>query len=259
MIACANDDGVVACWGSDLNDELDDDLFVTRNTTPVSIVVEGVVDRVGTCAHVRRVRRQRGVLGANESGGLGDGTTITSDGSRKPVMLGAGGGLLDNVIALSAGESFTCALSGSAGGATAYCWGANAVGQLGSDGPGAIVAEPVVGSTQYTSIASGTSTTCAIDTDKNVWCWGANQFGQAGQAPGFDDLLAPVAVPTMTSVSDAIAIAVGDNHACAMHENGEIVCWGGNGYGQLGDGMTNHHNSACAVDCSWDPVTVMTP
>lgn len=37
----------------------------------------------------------------------------------------------------------------------------------------------------------------------------------------------------------ALALSVGGNHACAVYDDGEVRCWGGNGLGQLGDGTRN--------------------
>src|SRR4030095_3353191 len=43
----------------------------------------------------------------------------------------------------------------------------------------------------------------------------------------------PVAV---LAIEDAIAIAAGYNHNCAVRATGELACWGWNAAGQLGDG-----------------------
>lgn len=37
-------------------------------------------------------------------------------------------------------------------------------------------------------------------------------------------------------LQDAIAIAVGEDHCCALRSSGAVVCWGSNTQGALGDG-----------------------
>lgn len=57
-------------------------------------------------------------------------------------------------------------------------------------------------------------------------------------------------------------IAVGSNTVCVRRENGGVRCWGGNFFGQLGDGRMSHGGDDCAdsgveaVDCSAAPVAV---
>ncbi|HEX4459803.1 MAG TPA: hypothetical protein VIA18_17615 [Polyangia bacterium] len=43
------------------------------------------------------------------------------------------------------------------------------------------------------------------------------------------------------------AIALGDNHGCALESNGTIWCWGTNDHGQLGDGTTTTRPAAVQV------------
>ncbi|MDW8363645.1 MAG: hypothetical protein RMK74_14695 [Myxococcales bacterium] len=60
-----------------------------------------------------------------------------------------------------------------------------------------------------------------------------------------------------------VEIAAGWAFACARRENGQIVCWGANANGELGDGRMRHPGGDCTPaeeptpqDCSADPVTV---
>ena len=65
-----------------------------------------------------------------------------------------------------------------------------------------------------------------------ISCWGDNDYGELGDGTD-DDSSMPVGV---AGISDAVAIAAGDDHSCALRQGGTISCWGYNGYGQLGDG-----------------------
>ncbi|MEM5873167.1 MAG: hypothetical protein QXV63_03000, partial [Candidatus Aenigmatarchaeota archaeon] len=41
-------------------------------------------------------------------------------------------------------------------------------------------------------------------------------------------------------INNAVAIATGYDHTCALLSNGSIACWGWNYYGQLGDNTTTN-------------------
>ncbi|HMA39083.1 MAG TPA: hypothetical protein VKP10_03340 [Gemmatimonadales bacterium] len=76
----------------------------------------------------------------------------------------------------------------------AWCWGANAFGQLGtsSDSSSAIPAR-VVGGLAFVSISAGFGHTCGVTTGGKIYCWGYGAFGQLG-AGAFADARHPQAV-----------------------------------------------------------------
>ena len=43
-------------------------------------------------------------------------------------------------------------------------------------------------------------------------------------------------------------VSAGGALTCAILDNNTVKCWGYNGYGQIGDGSTDHRNSPAAVD-----------
>jgi alpha-tubulin suppressor-like RCC1 family protein len=52
--------------------------------------------------------------------------------------------------------------------------------------------------------------------------------------PGEDTVLtSPLSI---AGISDAYAVSVGADHACALMSNGRVACWGHNSSGQLGNG-----------------------
>lgn len=90
-------------------------------------------------------------------------------------------------------------------------------------------------------VAAGGEFTCGVLESGGVRCWGRNDVGQLGNgnqiisaAPGSRTQLA------VRSITNAIAVAAGSAHACALLSTGGVRCWGRNTNGQLGDGTTNN-------------------
>jgi alpha-tubulin suppressor-like RCC1 family protein len=75
--------------------------------------------------------------------------------------------------------------------------------------------------------------TCARSRSGQVSCWGANGLGELGTGSPNDS---PNPTPRLTAVTDARALGVGYQHACAARATGEVVCWGAAGSGQVGSG-----------------------
>lgn len=130
------------------------------------------------------------------------------------------------VVSVAIGWSHTCAVTADGG---VVCW------------PSATVPhpEPVHGLGDVIAVSVGHDSFCALHADGGVSCWGENNAaGQLG-----DGTTAPRSEPRrLAGISDAVAVAVsspsltGEGHACAMHADGTVSCWGTNRYGQLGDG-----------------------
>ncbi|MEC8340449.1 MAG: putative Ig domain-containing protein, partial [Candidatus Thermoplasmatota archaeon] len=96
------------------------------------------------------------------------------------------------------------------------------------------------------SLVTGEYNTCAIKDNGDVYCWGRNGNGQIGngQISNANTACGQTGhkckdVPTLTNVKgsngyDAVSLAFGDRHACALLDDGDVVCWGRNNAGQLG-------------------------
>ena len=84
-------------------------------------------------------------------------------------------------------------------------------------------------------LALGGAHSCVLNDDGRVRCWGSHQYGQLGTAsiatgPGARSV-APVVVD---DIHDAVRVESGHFHACAIHADGAVSCWGHGGFGQLG-------------------------
>src|SRR5262245_15606000 len=85
-------------------------------------------------------------------------------------------------------------------------------------------------------VSLGLAFSCAKDSRGFVKCWGDNSLGQVGTG-SFPDGSSFVLKPSLVvNLTDAIQLGAGDSHVCAVKANGKIMCWGANGFGQLGDG-----------------------
>lgn len=126
--------------------------------------------------------------GSNATGQLGNGGSTDA---RAPAAVS--GGLAFRSIdaaGITADAGHTCAVT--TGGA-AYCWGANARGELGTTAELAICSTnsgaaylcartplPVAGGIAFTSVAAGQTHSCGAAERGVAYCWGENNLGQLG-------------------------------------------------------------------------------
>ncbi len=245
--ACALAGGQAWCWGNDDSGQIGDGGPHTTRFSPMLVTALGsdvlavAAGGSSTCALVGLDAAHRAVKcwGANYSGQLGDGTNQASD---TPVTVQ---GLPGDVVALAPGGDHYCVLS-SAGGVR--CWGANFFGQLG-DGlyDNSNVAVQVSGlESGVKTIAAGPGNTCAILQSGALWCWGRNDFGELGIG-SLDPSQSPVPLPVAGLGSGVMAVAFGNYHTCAALADGSVHCFGGNGFGQLGNGITTESDVPVTV------------
>ncbi|UQA62196.1 RCC1 domain-containing protein [Polyangium aurulentum] len=162
-------------------------------------------------------------------------------------------GVLVHVTALlgahdvALGEAHSCALGG---GGVVACWGANTFGQLGDGGTESRSAPTAVpGLAGATRIAAGAEHTCALLSGGEVKCWGRNDLGQLGDgaqpkrpAAKRSNVASVVSTSSggapvvVAGLEDALRVALGGRHACALRLGGRVVCWGEDEAGQLGGG-----------------------
>ena len=82
---------------------------------------------------------------------------------------------------------------------------------------------------------------CARRSAGGVVCWGGDRSGQLGDGivhSGATFVSGPVPVVELT---DVVALAVGDEHACARLAAGSVRCWGEGHLAQLGDGIAHYY------------------
>lgn len=235
--------GGAKCWGRNYSGQLGDGT-TTGQLTPVDVVnltsgVKAVAANNGNSSHTCALTSTGTAKcwGANGSGQLGDGTTTDRS---APVDVR---GLTSQVVAIAAGDYYTCALTKAGG---IKCWGENSSYELG-DGTyiSSLTPVDVVGlSTGVTAIAPDAFSNCALTNAGGVKCWGNNSFGDLGDGT-HEDRQTPVNVTDLTS--GAAMISGRAFHVCAVTIQGGVKCWGLNQHGELGDGTRISHSTPVDV------------
>ncbi|MFO0647364.1 MAG: hypothetical protein U0326_14085 [Polyangiales bacterium] len=98
-------------------------------------------------------------------------------------------------------------------------------------------------------VSLGAGFGCALLNDRTVWCWGRNDESQLGYATtdlcpeelasGQTRSVACHTFPfQVTGLDHVVRVATGSSFACAQRDDGTVRCWGANGAGQLGNGLT---------------------
>lgn len=262
-------DGRIKCWGNNGNGQLGYGDATNRGDSPNTMGSNLDYVDLGTgravkmlalgddysCAVLDNSKLKcwgsgtNGAIGYGSTTKLGDQTGEMGD-SLPYVDLGTG----RTTKSVSAQGCTTCAILDND---KVKCWGGNGAGQLGlghtnplGNGAGEMgdnldYVDLGTGRTAL-QISVGSSTVCAILDNEDVKCWGENDSGQLGQGPvgnlgdesnEMGDNLPAIDLGTGRK---ALRVAVGINTSCAVLQNGNLVCWGGNATGELGIGNMNN-------------------
>jgi alpha-tubulin suppressor-like RCC1 family protein len=264
--------GNVKCWGSQNNHGVPNVGNLGDNEEPVNIpyvkigfkAVDIVATRTAVC-----VRSDQGLYrcwGLNTGGDLGNGSPETIGDNEDPEVnpvLDAGRPIKE-IIGSVAPSSFCAVLDDS----SVKCWGEvnkivqgiNPGNNLVPDNFGlnenllAIPNLKIVDGfniREEKPLATG-SHSCVLTRFNEVKCWGKNNYGQIGlghtQNVGDDEL--PKTTPLINTTKQFLQVTTGENHTCALTKDNKVVCWGGNNFGQLGEGHTQDIGDDEGIDMS---------
>jgi len=223
--------------------------------------------------------------GRNDTGQLGDGTTINRPAATQVIEL-------PTAVSVAAYDRFTCAVVPDG---SVRCWGSTDQQRLGSvpaDPDPPWVAQPVtvpnVGGAFELSGGPTAGHACALTSDW-LYCWGSNDVGQlaraepassaraaaaigafrvvsaagsyshacmvndfgelgcAGATPGNGQQVNTDVFNSVVAISDALAVGTGADFGCVLRTNGTVACWGTNGDGNLGNGTEEDSVEPVAV------------
>lgn len=246
--------GAVWCWGD--NDtctsggQLGDGTTTSRSravpviktdNTPLTGIVEVAANYCNTCA--RDTNGGVWCWGENSDNRLGDGTVISRT-KAAPVLAAAGGAPFTGAVSLTVGDHHSCVRKANG---EAWCWGANAAGQIG-DTTTTNAPVPVKVLDGTLSVSAGRFHSCAVKADNSVWCWGQGFQGRLGNGKGDrtdgSNLDQPVPSPVVTALGGAVfggakSVAAG-SVSCTLGTTNAVSCWGVNNYGQVGTGAGSY-------------------
>jgi alpha-tubulin suppressor-like RCC1 family protein len=183
--------------------------------------------------------------GMNNYGQLGNGTTTTTGCGciSTPVAVSLPSGT--TVTAIAGGQFHSLALTSSG---QVLAWGNNGDGELGNGtttDSSTPVAVSLPSGTTVTAIAGGSYHSLALTSSGQVLAWGSNNRGQLGNGTTtYSSIPVPVSLPSGTT---ATAIAGGGYHSLALTSTGQVLAWGNNVQGELGNGTTTDSSTPVPV------------
>ena len=242
----------VVCWGRGNSGQLGNG-GTARSSTPVKVrtsssdssALGGIAAISSGSSHTCALTTGNNVVcwGRGNSGQLGNGGTARSLIPVDVHTSSSDTSALSGIAAISSGSNHTCAVTE---GGNVKCWGNGFYGGLGNGATTNSLTPVDVHTSSSDSaalgsiaaISSGHSYTCALTTGNNIKCWGAGSYGRLGNG-GTGSSSIPVDVRTSSSDSAALggiaAISSGPYHTCALTTGNNVVCWGREDHGQLGN------------------------
>ncbi len=185
--------------------------------------------------------------GYNDNGKLGLGDT---DFRNVPTQVGVD----TNWQSVSAGYDDTLAIKTDG---TLWGTGYNGYGELGlGDTDSRTEFEQIGSDTDWQHVFEGYGYTLAIKTDGTLWGTGYNGYGNLGNGTTNDEQGSFVQIGLDTDWSTVSANS--DYDSSGIKTDGTLWAWGSNGYGELGVGDTNEHDSPVQVgtDTDWQSMSI---
>lgn len=232
-------DGTVWSWGGNFAGQLGNGTY-TNTTSPVQVSGLVSVTALGGRGYHTLAIRSDGTVwawGWNEYGELGHDTSgshcpygLALTCSNVPVQVIG----VSNPLTVTGGGFFSLALMPDH---TLLGWGRNSHGELGNGSFTVSQTVPVQVSnvlSNVTNVSAGWFHAVALTSDGKVWTWGDNAAGEIGiGVTSTTGVSVPIQVPGLSNV---IGISAGDGFTGILKADGTVWTWGGNKFGDLGDG-----------------------
>ncbi|MBW2262876.1 MAG: hypothetical protein JRG91_12945 [Deltaproteobacteria bacterium] len=259
--------GTMRCWGRGTSGELGTGGY-TNSSVPVVVLnqdgtgtLTGIVDIACGNAHTCAVNSSGAAYcwGSSTYGKLGNGTS--SGFFPRPVAVcsewgGCMGGYLVGVDEIESANLHTCARKGSA----VFCWGYNVGGQIGNGNigtqatnPQAVINDDMSLVADAAQLSVGGHFNCVTTRSDEIKCWGRNNQCQVGDLSSIDKSRAVYVLTSTGSIfTGATYVGTAYEHSCAVANTADnVVCWGDNPVGNLGDGTTGDRCYPDLASCSY--------
>ena len=241
ILAVEGSTGYAWCWGSNNAGELGDGTIVNKSS-PVSVLGGRSFCSIscnnnlslaieGSTGNIYEWGRYGAVTQAWGQGEMGDGTTETRS---SPVSILSG----RSFSKTAGGYTVSFGIEASTG--QVWSWGQNSFGQLGNGLLGASYNESspisIIDGRSFSKIAGSVYSGLAIEgSTGQAFGWGRNREGQLGNGL-YNYNRSPVQTLDGNKFTQVIS---GYSHTLAIETStGRLWSWGGNSYGQLGNGTT---------------------
>ena len=219
-------EGGILCWGYGRFGQMGSGTTTIDNPVPVPVSSAFTFKSVTVGAtHVcgLTVSREGYCWGSNVWGQIAQGPLYQSLIPTKVSGL--------ELASLDAGYRHTCGLTPTG---DAWCWGYNGFGEVGQTTLGTSVTTPlrVPGGVSFDQLSAGGYLSCALQEEGAAWCWGMNLYGSTGT--GTPSPAEPLPVPVAGN-HHFVDVDAGYAFACGLSTTSEVLCWGLNSHGQVGD------------------------
>lgn len=244
-------EGRIFVWGRNHLGQLGDGTYTDRHT-PMELTLqfeldedEGIVQLAFGYYHNLVLTSEGRVFswGLGSNGALGNGIQSSSN---SPIDITSNFALSigETIVYVDASDQFSAALTSEG---RMFTWGDNAFGQIG-DGTTNVHNNPV-DITSYLQLPQGeTIVQISLGYDfaivrtsaSRVFTWGLNSDGQLGDGTTVSSS-SPIDITTQLALAPGetiLLVDAGADNAAVLTSLGRLFTFGGNGFGQLGDGTT---------------------
>jgi len=186
---------------------------------------------------------RNGTLWAAGRGSSGEvGNNAANNNNLNPQQVAGG---FTDWVNVSGGQMHSVAIRANG---TAWCWGSNFRGQLGTNSVTSTSSPVSVagGFTDWTQISAGGQHTVGLRANGTIWAWGYSNYGQLGNNLGSgNNRSSPASV--VGGFTDWVTLGSVKYQSLAIRGNGTAWAWGRNSLGQLGNGDGADRSSPSSV------------